>query len=322
MSIMHESTRGDLDLLVRAAESYYIENKTQAQIAEQLGISPSTVSRLLSRARDEGIVRINIIRPWGRHPALEQTLCQQFALNESIVVSVPASNAGDEAILRCISTVAASYIDALIKPGMVVGIGRGRMMAALVEALQPLAVPRHITIVQVMGEYDNHHSATSSAGLTRLYAEMYAGVSYYLNAPALAEDPALAELLLRAPGVSQVMSFYDRVDVVLAGVGPLYGSPLEQNGLIHHDQIERLEAVGAVGDICGHFFTSDGRLVDNAYPGRIIGISSDQIRRCPCVVAAAAGDAKVEALHGLLKTRLLHMLVTNERTAQQILKEQ
>jgi deoxyribonucleoside regulator len=318
----HNGTRSDLDLLVQAAESYYIENKTQAQIAQQLGISSSTISRLLSRARDEGIVRINIIRPQARRTSLECTLRQRFALDEAIVVDVPRDASSDEAVRRIIGTVSAPYIDEMIEPGMVIGIGRGRTLAALADALQPLAAPRHITIVQVMGEYDIQHSPTRSPEITRQIAEIYTGASYYLNAPALVNDASLAEALMYTPGISQVLPFYDRLDMVLVGVGPLRGSPLDLSGLLRSDQIAQLEAAGAVGDICGHFFADDGRLLDDAYSGHAIGISWEQLRRCPCVVAIAAGDNKVKALRALLKAQLLHVLVTDERTAQQIVDAQ
>src|SRR3954469_8034162 len=47
----------------RPTELYYVENATQAQIAKRLGVSRPTVSRLLTAARRQGIVRIEIVRP-------------------------------------------------------------------------------------------------------------------------------------------------------------------------------------------------------------------------------------------------------------------
>lgn len=318
----HDGIRLDADLLVRVAESYYIENMTQTQIAGRLGISSSTVSRLLNRARDEGIVRISIVRPQGRNTFLEQTLRQQFALDQVIVASVPAGVSDDDAIRRVISTVAAPSIDALIKPGMLVGIGRGRTLTALAEALQPFATPRHITLIQVLGEFDSQQSPARSAELTRQLAEMYAGTSYFLNAPALVEDPILVDLLLRTSGVRQVLPFYDRLDMMLVGIAPLPGSPLDIHGLLNPDQVGMLEAAGAIGDLCCHFFTADGRVVDDVYPGRAVGISWEQLQRCPCVIALAVGDSKVAAVRALIEARMIHVLVTDERTALQIVHTQ
>ena len=51
----------DFDQLVRASRLYYELGETQNAIAEQLGVTRPQVSRLLKRARAEGIVEIRIV---------------------------------------------------------------------------------------------------------------------------------------------------------------------------------------------------------------------------------------------------------------------
>ena len=51
----------DFDQLVRASRLYYELGETQNSIAEQLGVTRPQVSRLLKRARAEGIVEIRIV---------------------------------------------------------------------------------------------------------------------------------------------------------------------------------------------------------------------------------------------------------------------
>ena len=48
-----------------AASMYYAQGETMEVIARHLGVSRSTVSRLLARARAEGVVRIELVRPGG-----------------------------------------------------------------------------------------------------------------------------------------------------------------------------------------------------------------------------------------------------------------
>jgi DNA-binding transcriptional regulator LsrR (DeoR family) len=311
--------RDALDLLVQVAESYYIDNKNQSEIAKLFNISASKVSRLLSRARAEGVVRIAVAHPNGRNNELERALYQEFALKEAIVARGWLGAFDKEEVLPKIGKAAAPYIDAIISPGMVIGVGHSDSVAALIHALRPLATPRYITIVQVLGDYRIQHEPARSAEINRLMAEMYTGTSYYLNAPTLVEDPSVAESLWRTRGVSEVLPFYSRLDMMLVGVGPLRDSPLEANGLLRPSQIDQLEAAGAVGDICGHFFNGDGSLADDAYPGQVIAMGWEQLRHCPRVVAVAAGNNKVKALRALLTGRIIHMLVTDERTAQLIL---
>lgn len=314
-----DPARPDLEVLAQVAEDYYLKNRTQSQIAKKLKLSTATVSRLLSRAREAGVVRIQIIRPHARHGALEAALRQNGGLAEVVVVSQPADLADEDAARRYLGRVAAPHLDALIQPGAVVGIGRGRTLAALAEALHPFATPRQIQVVQLLGEYGPQPVPSRTSEITRAMAEAYAGASFYLNAPAQVEDKAVAAALRRAPGIGEVVAQYDRLDVALVGIGPVRGSPLEASQLLSAAQLAQLEAAGAVGEICGHYFDAAGRPVDDAYTGCAVGISWEQLRRCPRLVALAAGPGKGAALRALTRAGLLHGLVTDEATARHIL---
>ncbi|MCS7062016.1 MAG: sugar-binding transcriptional regulator [Anaerolineae bacterium] len=309
----------NLDLLVQVAEKYYMDQLTQAQIAEMYNISRSTVSRLLSRARDEGIVRIQIVRPRTRHAALENRLCKQFGLTEAIVITAQQwPNQADE-LRRLVGSQAAQFVDPLIKPGMVVGVGRGRTLAELAYGLSKVASMRKITLVQLLGDIDVQHSLTRGAEITRVLCEAYGGTAYFLNAPALARDRQLAHLLMQSSNLQQVSEWYNRLDLAMVGVGALRNSPLVLAGLLTEPEIQVLAEAGAVGDICGHFYTIDGTLVDNAYPGISIGISWEQLRACPRRVIIATGPEKAAPILGLLRINMIDVLVTDERTAEHVL---
>src|SRR5690606_25073840 len=69
-------------LMVRAAELYYDDNKTQDEIGALLGITRWKVGRLLTQARQSGIVRIDIVHPRARRLGLERDLSAQLGLKE------------------------------------------------------------------------------------------------------------------------------------------------------------------------------------------------------------------------------------------------
>ncbi|GIK75505.1 MAG: glucitol operon activator [Chloroflexota bacterium] len=309
----------NLDLLVQVAEKYYVDQLTQAQIAEMYDISRSTISRLLSRARDEGIVRIQIVRPQTRQPALEQRLCTQFGLSEAIVIAVNQWPTQSSEVRRLVGVEAAQFVDPLIKPNTLVGVGRGRTLAELAHGLSKLATLRNITLVQLLGDIDIQHSLARGAEITRVLCEGYGGAGYFLNAPALVQDRALANLLMQSSNIQQVSALYDRLDLAIVGIGALHNSPLVLAGLLGEPEIQRLADAGAVGDICGHFYTADGVLVDDAYPGVSIGISWQQLHACPQTIVIASGLEKVAPILGLLRIHMIDVLVTDERTAEQVL---
>lgn len=314
-------TSDNLDLMVQVAEKYYIDQLTQAQIAEMYNISRSTISRLLSRARDEGIVRIQIVRPQVRQAALERRLCAQFGLAEAVVIAAQQWPAQADEARRLVGAQAAPFVDALIKPGMVVGVGRGRTLAELAYGLSRVASSRRITLVQLLGDIDVQHSLTRGAEITRALCEAYGGTAWFLNAPALTRDRQLAHLLMQSSNIRQVSEWYNRLDLAMVGIGALHNSPLVLAGLLTEPEIQRLADAGAVGDICGHFYTIDGALVDNAYPGVSIGISWEQLRACPQRIVIATGPEKVAPILGLLRVRMIDVLVTDERTAEHVLSE-
>ena len=62
-SVTEPITDEDTEQLMTAAVMYYEQSASQQEIARRLGVSRPTVSRLLARAREIGIVRIEIVAP-------------------------------------------------------------------------------------------------------------------------------------------------------------------------------------------------------------------------------------------------------------------
>src|SRR4029079_1372429 len=107
----------DTELLtVRVAELYYDENKTQDEIGALLGISRWKAGRLLTHARESGIVRIEIVHPRARRLGLERDLCARFGLADAIIVPDPEgpdARAIDAAATARVAQAAADYLTAL-----------------------------------------------------------------------------------------------------------------------------------------------------------------------------------------------------------------
>ena len=98
----------ELRLMTKVARLYHVDNLRQTEIADQLDISQATVSRLLKRALDEGVVRINLSAPGGIHADLESQLETIYGLKEAMVVeSLP----NDKQIMRDLGSAAAYYLN-------------------------------------------------------------------------------------------------------------------------------------------------------------------------------------------------------------------
>ena len=89
--------RSDQDeLKLRAAYLYYVEGRTQEQVAQHLGISRIKALRLLAATREDGTVQITINSPAGSLIKLQRELEEHLGLSEAIVV--PTSDQNEESV--------------------------------------------------------------------------------------------------------------------------------------------------------------------------------------------------------------------------------
>lgn len=78
---------GDLRLMMKCCSLYYEDNLNQQEIANQLGISRPTISRILKEAFEQGIVKIQIVDVLKNdYQKIERSLERKYKLKEVIVV--------------------------------------------------------------------------------------------------------------------------------------------------------------------------------------------------------------------------------------------
>ena len=78
-------------LATKAAWYYYMENYTQHQIAEAMGLSRAKVIRLLEDAKTDGIIQFNFRKDDSTRVSLEKNLIAAYGLNDAFVVPTPLS---------------------------------------------------------------------------------------------------------------------------------------------------------------------------------------------------------------------------------------
>ena len=108
--------------------------------------------------------------------------------------------------------------------------------------------------------------------------------------------------------------------VALVGIGQADGSGwLVQQGCITPSEMHELERAGAVGDVLGRFYTVDGKSIHTSLDQRVLGLTLEQVRAIPLVVAVAYGRRKVDAVAGALGGGYLNALITDAETATALL---
>ena len=90
-------------LMIKIACMYYLENIQQPQIAKELNISITTVSRFLKRAKEEKIIRYIIDDKYMHQIELAEKIRLKYNLEEVIIASNPVLEEGiapDSHIMR------------------------------------------------------------------------------------------------------------------------------------------------------------------------------------------------------------------------------
>jgi deoxyribonucleoside regulator len=307
------------NLKIRVSRLYYFSDMSKTEIGQRLGISRFQVSRLLEQARQDGIVRIQIVDPGGNNAGIEEQLEKRFDLYQAIVVN-PAGQS-DETIMKAIGSAAAERLINLINDGDVLGLTWGATVNEVVEALPP-KVEKDIQVVQIMGGLNQIALNVNAIDLVRRVAEVYGAKSYFLHSPAMVSNPALRGILLADSGIRETVDMFDDVTVALSGIGAFTAkgvSNLMKAGYIGNDDLARLRELKAVGDVFAHFFDITGRICDTELEQRIIGMGIEQLKKVRYSIGVAGGVHKSLAILGALRGRLINILVTDYATATDIL---
>jgi DNA-binding transcriptional regulator LsrR (DeoR family) len=144
-----------------------------------------------------------------------------------------------------------------------------------------------------------------------------------MNAPFLVDDQRMAESLLANKSIQETLSFGKQADIALFGVG---SSELEHSsyylaGHVNKKEILEIQQAGAIGDVCGRFYDINGNMTAMEFQNRLIGISVKEIKDIPIRIGVASGKAKVVPIIGALKGGLINILISDESTIQDVLKQ-
>ena len=299
----------DRALLVRASRLYYELGETQHAIAELLGITRPQVSRLLKRARAEGIVEIRIIDGTAVESPAGATLRERFGLG---AVHLAPSVAGPEDLTRrLVGRLAADVLRSAVRPGAVVGIGDGASVSATADALEDGALESPITVVPLCGGF---WTTGQEREPYRRVAEAFAGQVRGLMAPGLVDDAATRAALVAHAGVRAIAQLWDALDVALYGIG----GPAWSVGRVGEPIERELESSDAVGEILVAPFDERGRFVCPALRERVIAFDARRLGQVPTSIGVAAGSGKVRPILGALRSGVVRTLVTDVATAESV----
>ena len=299
-------------LLHAAAVMYYVEEATQAEVADQLETSRTTVSRLLSEARRRGIVRIDVVEPVrSEAEGLGQECADELGLVSVHLTEASATASPQQALGAPLS---AALRASALAAGDVVLVSSGRMLHAASHG--KLEEQAGITVAPTVGGLDDPAPWYQTNEITRSFAARVGGHPVFLHAPAL-PGPAAHATLLEEPSIGQVLRLWDRARCAVVGIG---APPSSHRALPAFVPEVAGQLPGAVGDVCSRFY--DGSGAEVLFPGseRLLALPLERLREVDSSIAVAAGHEKVNGLLVAARAGFFNRLVTDAATATLLMR--
>lgn len=304
--------------VARVAWLYYVEELTQGEVARELGVSRSTVVRLLQRAKENGLVRISLDVPRDVFQ-MERELERLYDLER--VRLVP--EAGDEQKLKhWLGHAASDLLVEILEPGSTVAVGWGTTLRALANSLSRQQAIKLGKTVPLVGGLHRAPSGTNSYWVAEQLGRYFHASAQALYAPLFVRDRSMAEALAQDPDIANTLDLARHASLAIYSVGTLHEeATLVQLGYLSSEERSFLQESRAVGDIVCRWIDVQGNPVELPPTVNPVSVSLEDLRTIPERLVIAGGKSKWEVLLGTLRAGYATSLVTDDSTAAHLLEQ-
>lgn len=304
------------DLLIRAAELYYHQELSQNAIAELLGTSRPTISRMLEEAREAGIVEIIIHSPIKKNPRLSKALRTELGLKDAIVIS--GKHSPNTALQKC-CTAAAKFLSGILDNNTTIGITWGPAANHLCDAIEP-GDYYNINVVQMVGCLGTGNPDIDGLELAMKIAAKLKGTYANIYAPAFVNSEVVHSHLIAEPQIASTLKKSLHTDIVLTGIGSLHDhtSTLQRAGYLTEEERLELLAKGAAGHLLARMFDDKGREIP-LKTKHVISAPLDALKVPSWSVGICAGRERAIAAATSVRAGYINTLICDEDLANEIL---
>lgn len=305
-------------LAINVAKLYYRSDYSQQKIAQELGVSRPSISRLLQYAKDKGYVNIQIVDPVEDMSHMEQRLKEKLHLKD---VKIASSTINDEEeIKKYIGITAAHYLDSIIKDGDIIGVGWGTTLYNMSQALVPKAI-KGSQVVQLEGGISHSDWNNYAREILESFAANFDTVAQYLPLPVIFDTKETKEQVDKDRYIKRVLELGRHANIAIFSVGTVRPNALffrlGYTGIEEQEKIQK----SSVGDICSRFFDVEGRICNRDLDDRTVGITLSELRDKEFSIMISGGEAKINAIKAALKGRYANVLITDQFTGKALLED-
>lgn len=305
----------ETSLATRAAWLHFAGGLTQGEVATRLNVQSTKAHRLIARASREGLIRVFIDGAVAECVELEEQLSARYGLKFCQV----APDLDDEPIpFKALASVGARFLRAALERGQdrIIGVGHGRTLAACVDHL-PRTPAQSVRFVSLLGGLTRKFAANPFDVIHRL-AERTGAEAYVMPVPFFANSAEDRAIIASQRGVRDVLALAREATLLLVGIGTVdQEASLVSSGMIELAELDGIKRAGAAGEVLGAFFDARGRLVETELTARTLALDVADMK-AKKAIAVAGGRRKGAAIRAILESGHLYGLITDERTAKEL----
>ncbi|MFV0493372.1 MAG: sugar-binding transcriptional regulator [Pseudorhodobacter sp.] len=303
------------ETLARAAHLYFILGLTQAEVAKRLGITRFKVHRLLSQARETGMVRIEIDVPFTDRLNLEATLMDRYELTAAYIC--PSDETEEIPLSAVIGQYSSGVVSNLLREGQTITTSWGKTLRSLATTIETGSV-QNLSVVSMIGSLSTRSSQDKYEAATVL-ANRLGAECFYLPGPIFCDSIEAKQAIDAQPAVQLAKQMAQSADIALMSIGGREMSSIRESGVTSEEAYALAVAAGSVGNFLGRFVDAEGRPMDHPLNSLCLGIGPDDISEIPVRVLCAGGAHKIDAIRGALRRKAATIFVTDEKTARSLI---
>jgi DNA-binding transcriptional regulator LsrR (DeoR family) len=305
-------------LLPKIAHLYYLEDMNQDKIAEKFNINRVRVSRYLKKAREKKIVEIKVHYSMERHQEMERAIEKRYNLKECIIIP---SHEDPQEVNRELASSLTGVLDRILKDGDSIGVNWGLTLKSVVALMES---PRRIQVevVPICGGLGKIERGIHTNSIARSLADVFGGISYVINAPAILDSRKAKDVLMRDSNTREIFEMLKGLSCAVfsfSDLGP--ESSYVKYGFISEEEISYLKGLGAVGDVNLDFIDKNGNHVPNRIFERMITLPIFEIRKIHNTIGIAYGNRKSAITGAVLDGGIVDILIIDRELADSILTE-
>lgn len=299
--------------LTNVARMYYEQDMSQSEVAKVIGVSRPMVSKLLSEAKNLGIVTIKINQVKSVHQILQEKLIEIFNLNDATILDT--ENIDIEDIDQKISGLA--YEKCTKKDYVKLGVGCGSTLGLMCEHIDGIKdgfEPINGEVFPLIGGLKASFRSYHTNELVRSLGETTGLKSSYMYLPALVDTSEEKNMFKKTDLYSDIEKQWQTMNTAFVNISNLYSTPDLATSIRFG---KRLSQQKAVGRFLAYYYDIKGNFIDPEYDN-VMQIDIEYLKEAKDVVALCPEKVDPRSVIGALRSGIFTNIVISDSLANKI----